>query len=414
MAASDYITVSPDCNRFNLNQVNFLNHNFTGAVSSIKFINNFTDRPLTITFADGIRFVVRPRHRRVSDFPDTLRRTGLIIRKEYSIEEENIQEVYEYATDSRNNPDNSVELQELAKACGTYMENRRNHSGFHSSGRVEVILTFYIDFTEFDELYKQPIYIEPLDIVVQEVPLKNAAPHPKSTKQLRDEWRLAQERNPMPWSYGVDINDPTERFGPRYINIGGKVRCVVPTHDRTRREGITIYEVSINGRGNQKEDIFYPLSQAQEAGLYRTQEEALTLGNTKLALEEKIKKIEMANLELTAKNNQLAQELRTKELAVKAGVLEKETELLAMKQANQRLQHEFDALKIQKDKEKAIRDDRFDQLKSARDNSNQESKSAMDSLKWIPAVATAAFAIVTGIMKLASTTKSIVGLLSFV
>lgn len=108
-------------------------------------------------------------------------------------------------------------------------------------------------------------------------------------------------------NFRIELNDPNTTYGHRFINVLNRLFKVVTTIDKSKPEGVYVYQ-SDQPVSAELMPTFYPFASADVAlGLYRTQEEALSHGNVKAT-----KELEVDNLKHEQKLEQIARERELK------------------------------------------------------------------------------------------------------
>lgn len=375
----------------------------TGIRTKMHFYNTM-HHDVVVSYPSGMKFTVHPCDVPLRDIPRNGINNGFLIQHEITIPAENVEELIDYVNSIALNDIEQKELLVIVEACRNYLRNPNR--GFHvGSNLITIRLDYYVNHTEFSKLEHRAVLIRNLGIQIQETSFKKAVPHPFSSDKRWDDWIHFHDKNPSPWSFGVEINDNTGRCSPKFISIGGIVKKILPTNDPTRPEGIFVRQYNSTLSGDPVELKQFQLDQCQEAGLYNTYEEAITLGNPKLVLEEKIRTAENLAAELRNENNLQAQKFREAELKLKADNLQHEKELGELKQEMQRIQHEYDQYRANVDKNRLIREEYYSQLNDRRENDNADRKSSLELLKWVPAVFATVIGVAVAVAKAVSTTK---------
>ena len=206
------------------------------------------------------------------------------------------------------------------------------------------------------------------------------------------------------FSLRVEINDPNQTYGARYINIGGKVFKISPTKDKSKQEGVYLYTSSFEIKSKDPNRTRYDLSEAEQSlRLYKTFEEAYNNGNIELErnieYEEAKHSSRMQLIEAEKEKNVMAQQqniLKTVMDRVEAS--EKST------QKSIEMTLDFQA-KLQQDREeerkRREKEDR-ERKQEEREYHSQERKEKLEYIKWCTAAAGAVTAAILVFKKLTS------------
>lgn len=197
-------------------------------------------------------------------------------------------------------------------------------------------------------------------------------------------------------NFRVEINDPNLIHGSRYINVLNRIFKITPTIDKTKVEGIYVYqsEPPISGC---ESGTFYDFAKGDEVlSLHKTIEEAKTNGDIK-AVREQARQEREAELERTKHEQKLEQIEREKELKKEAHesalsklVIDRLSEMQSVQKQS------IDAfVELQKQVQREKEDDRQREhdleLRRQRDEFDRRSAERKDTtelLKWGTAVVT--------------------------
>jgi hypothetical protein len=224
--------------------------------------------------------------------------------------------------------DTSLESQLLADILESGTVTRR---GVQQIGEIQYGITK-------EDLYRKgnALYVSNLDLVVTLLKGEHTPLHPFSESGIRN--RLIEQTEEVNevggFGYRIDIVDNEEQFGARYININNEVFKIHPQVDRTRRNGV--YRIS---SGPVTGDVpftppvsaYYSFEEAEEKlGLYKTHNEAKTLGDVMAARK---KELDEYALDIREEEQRLKQEKLRRE---------EEFEQFKRKLERERLQEEED------------------------------------------------------------------------
>lgn len=168
---------------------------------------------------------------------------------------------------------------------------------------VKVTLEYPLSLTELKK-YGGTVYYGELDLVVSLDPPDTVIPHPHSERGRRANiaTEIMTSNNAESFGYSVFVVDNHGQYGPRYLNIGGKVYRVGPVRDFSQKDGV--YVTSSRPADGDLfmpgvEVLHYSFEGAEETvGLYKTFDEAMNLGDLNTARKEALVNMEQANLVL--------------------------------------------------------------------------------------------------------------------
>ncbi len=169
------------------------------------------------------------------------------------------------------------------------------------AGHIKVCLEYSLTLLELKN-YGGTVYYGELDLVVSLNPPETVIPHPHSERGRRASIATisASDKDPKAFGYSILTVDNFSQYGPRFINIGGNVYRVNPVQDFAHKDGVYLTsDRPVNGDLFMPivENVHYSFEAAEEAlGLYKTHEEAETLGDLGTARKEVLAKLEQANL----------------------------------------------------------------------------------------------------------------------
>lgn len=197
------------------------------------------------------------------------------------------------------------------------------------------------------------------------------------------------------FSYRVEINDPEQTYGARYINLNGRVYKIPVTFDRTKRDGVYVYtnanEVKPKGSVKSRYDFF----EADNAlKLFKTFEEALHYGDIEYDRDKEYERVKH--------ESRMEQIDAEKEKNIFKALMDKFEQIddanrkatQNMFEFQEKMQKERDEAQKRRDKEEAER------RKEEKEEKAHERRERLEYLKWLTAAATAVTAAIIAISKL--------------
>lgn len=169
---------------------------------------------------------------------------------------------------------------------------------------VKITLDYPLSLAELKK-YGGTVYYGELDLVASIDPPETVIPHPHSEKgrKAKIAASVVGATKSEAFGYSIYIVDNFGKYGPRYVNIGSKVYRVNSIRDNAQKDGIYVVapqpvEGDIDSVG---EDIVrYDFEGAEDSvGLYRTYDEAASLGDLSTARKRSLAELEQSNLVLT-------------------------------------------------------------------------------------------------------------------
>lgn len=365
----------------------------------LHFFNGLTV-PLTVVTRTGVRFKIQPLR--------SMRSNTLVIRYLAS----NGSTVFVDTRGLLN--DEGKPTSKEAQALDSVLQREEHLPG--RWGMKTGCVDFFINQLEFQQ-NGGSLYLPNLDLVLSTADIEFAPKHPFSKEGLLS---ALVENDPMVkhrigLSMQIKIVDRQGRFGSRFINLNGEV-FQIPVEANTQfPDGVYLYgtfpcvgEVSFqSGRSE-----FYAFEDADKAlHLYRTYNEALTLGNPadvyKREIEERqhaLKREQADFLEAKAvRDREWSEQQRTYEIARETAKAELQSrdEVLRLKESeiamqDQRYRIREADLKL---REQELRRDQM-LLKEVFDERAHNRREIVEILKHFPALITGGWAIFTAIRKL--------------
>lgn len=219
---------------------------------------------------------------------------------------------------ARSYPNSSILLGSLSKTTGASWDQQ-----IRRARRTEI--THVITKEELEQAGGQ-IYFLNLDLMIGLVETEDLQPHPGSMQgQLA--YAEQTDRSGMKMFIEMEINDPDNQFGRRFVNMGGEVLAVPVISDPDRISGV-YRTVSVNG--NQRlpttsRTQYLSFEDAEKSlSLFHSFEEARSLGDPAGQMKREYDEMVAAN---RVKELELRSEVRKIEERVKSRERELEDEL---------------------------------------------------------------------------------------
>lgn len=252
-----------------IDQADVVQQNVLGAISKKLIYRNGTRFHIKVTERSGLSFIVPPEN------PGSFQATGSFAVDVY----------YNYShnrvvmdPEGMSNRVTDADITERVALRDSLRSAKR--SNFDS---VSIGTSYVVDGKEFSNKNSDKLYIEALDIVISIYLSGNPTDviHPHS---VDGNIILTNVSDVEFFKYQVEIFDPRNRIGNRYINIGGKAHTVPVSRTSNKPEGV--YVTSVTGSGVNNVDIdFYTLEEACELPfLHRSIDEALAYGSDTASL----------------------------------------------------------------------------------------------------------------------------------
>lgn len=240
-----------------------------------------------------------------------------------------------------------------------------------------LILEYPIDLETLRN-YGGTVYYSELDLLVSMLPSAQVPAHPYSAEG-RNQHLISSEsvlNEAIGFGYSISIVDNAGQYGDRYFNIAGKIYRIPASKDPTRRDGIYVASpLPVQGEMGMRDPKvrYYPFELAEtELGLYRTVEEAKTLGDPTTSRREALAKLEH-DLAAASRTNQL---LRTEQEAENLRV---SREIARLEAENQKRDKELEVLKAERT-EATLR------AKDYYETRSYDRKDQSEAVKFIPAI----------------------------
>lgn len=241
-------------------------------------------------------------------------------------------------------------------------------------------IDYCISRDQFEAHAKTGLYVPEIDAVICLADDCDVV-HPNSPDGLS--MQANESGDLLGYSFRLEIVDPYDQFGHRFININGVVDRIEPIKDVRREPGVYLHRVmrETSGKTADIETKHFSFDEAIKAlRLFRTEDEAKSLGDI---LEAQKRDYELRAQENKNRSLELESKLREETAKSKQAALDyeaKEAELKEVREVLKALREErVTKLKEDYEKRSMAREDYYDQRSSAR-------KDDGEWLKWVPAV----------------------------
>ena len=339
----------------------------------LSYINNLSCN-VTIVNRSGLKFVLQPQFNLVSN--------KLILRVEIIIHHSvkaDIQKLLAGVDD-----ESSIELQVMKEAFILQVQNNKFSGG-------SLLIDYPVTFDQLRTLGGS-FYFQELDCVISLNDYYSAPVHPYSKEGLDNHLLVIDNANNLNsdsgFTYSIIMVDSCSKYGSRYLNICNRIYKVVVTKDSNRKDGV--YVLSGNHIENdlmpsEKYSKYYSYEEAEEElGLYKSIEDARTLGDAQVARKQEMSKVEYETnkLKIELQSMKHTQELQTIEKEKELHIVEMEKAAHAAEIERMRINHEHE-LKMARE-----------QTKDEYEDKSQRRKNTTEILKIIPAAIAVISAIV--------------------
>ena len=346
----------------------------------ISYINNLPV-DVTVGYRSGLKFVLNPQRSMFS--------SRLVVRVEILIRDKcktEIQSILSAITE-----DSTPELKAFKEAYTMQIQ-------YNAYGNISLIVDYSLDIEKLRKL-GGTIYFHELDIVISIDGISDCLPHPFSEEGRKLQLLCANKEDNEQFVYNVKLIDNLGKYGPRDISIGGKVYKVETSKDGSKRDGVYITTnkaVSTDTVENtdDKEVTFYPID-SEDIELFKTYEEALTLGDSVTSRKKKVADLELIALE---QKRELQDVKHQNELLI----IEKNKEKVVIEEERER--HKYILEQLRRENEERLESERARQ-KDYYDNRSYQRKEQSEIIKWIPSLITGAAVIIGAIFKVASSSS---------
>ena len=232
--------------------------------------------------------------------------------------------------------------------------------------------------------YNNAVYIKEHDVVVYVPRVGVNIIHPTTVSLILNGLNPAN-RSPNGFNFNIQINDPRNKIGNRYLNISGVVYEIIPDRDPTKMEGVIVSSNTAD-----KELCHVPMSLEEfEKNIksYKSFEEAELLGN----LEEKAKADLSRELEQLKHNNATeVEKLKASSLQNQAEADRAKQELAAaqtdLKSLEAKHKKEIELINAQIDREKSEMDFQSLQRKAYYEERSYDRKDSSELIKFLPMI----------------------------
>lgn len=238
------------------------------------------------------------------------------------------------------------------------------------------------------------VYVHELDLVM--CIGGNVVHHPESPagRQLR----MNESAEASGFRYQIEIVDPHNRFGERFVNVAGKAYRVTTNQFSTKPEGVYLMSTFPDGHERAGEFGVYERLDFDKAeavlAMFRTASEADVLGNLaeerKRELEDLVHRHKQENLEKEMELNRIKTQLEEQSHRHKSNLVEVESNFKKfssqLKESEMRAearQRELDAAQKQIE---TLRDMRMMHEKERYERRSLDRKDSSEVVKWLPAM----------------------------
>lgn len=354
----------------------------TGFQTEFSYQNGFP-YPVIVIFRSGIAVKIPP----LND--NTRREKGFVVHQRMRFSRAVNFDAYRVLdeVDSKS----SVELQAILKA---YVDSK---NGQPARGN-ECVLTYAVARSRFEKAGSS-IYLEELDIVICRDTDEAQTLHPASVEGHA--MALREEQRHLGFVFNVRINDTTQQYGDRFINLAGQVYRVIATVDKTVPDGVYVQAPSATDQFV-TEQRHYTFDKAdQELPLFRTAADAMVLGDVAES-----RKRENEEYQFTLKRQYQEAELEHKQRLME---MDKDMAMLKQEKAELEMEHVRLTFKLKEDnlllekalkeadaehaREKLEREREMSRLKEHYERRSAARKDWSEFVKWLPTIV-AAVAIV--------------------
>jgi hypothetical protein len=360
------------------------------ASRKVSFINS-TTHPITIVERSGLKVPIPSRQ--------SFRSRDFIIRQEFNISgevKENVRAVLDVVDDS-----SPVVLQKLKAAL---LESDK--LGLYA--RANLILDFPITLDQL-KTHGGSVYHHETDFVVSLMGPATAPVHPYSERgrEIKMMAETPAKVGGESFGYCVEIVDNTGRFGDRFVNIANRVYRVRTKRDVARRDGIYIGgtdpdEGELFNTGWSVNRIPLDAPDHDKYGIFKTYEEAKTLGDLTQAQKRALADVEFATTHLKRDLEQekirhsremadIEHDLKLAEARAKEAELVRDRREAELKEERARAEHILAMERLR--------------LKDKYEERSMDRKDRSEALKMLPTIIVGIGAAIPIIMKLIQPSK---------
>lgn len=248
--------------------------------SRTKYING-TQHYLKITDRVGMNVVLPPAHTNGAHLTNTLEisrfyNTGTIVGTEaLTVDPDGLR----YNGKHSNIESDRVVAEALERAFrGTGDVDDRQWFGGKSDVCNFIGMKYIMSVDEFQRNKSRALYIEELDVIVSIFDPHNNVNYKHPAARQGNVLR-SDVSNVVSFSMHVEINDPNNEFGGRYMKAGERVIEIAPTKDLGKKPGIYVSYLNDADSSNSCDATYYRFGDASELTyLYKFKEGARTHG----------------------------------------------------------------------------------------------------------------------------------------
>jgi hypothetical protein len=269
--------------------------------------------------------------------------------------------------------EHSAELYALATAIG---QSERTYVGSCTKFSVD----YHLSKDQFLENISTGIYVPEIDLLVVSPDTMDIV-HPLSAEGTAI--RANESGDLLGFFYRIEIVDPYDQFGSRFINLGGKINRIMPVNDLKRTPGVYVHRV-MRSDPAKPADIapeYFTFEEAtKKIKLFHNESEARTLGDLgesqKREYETAIHELKLAALNAESRMKEDSAKYKQAQAEYDA----RKREVDELKELISTLREErLSKLKEQQAQRAAQREDYYESRSYSR-------KDDSEWIKWVPAV----------------------------
>lgn len=253
---------------------------------------NYTPQPVTVGLRNGLKMSI--------PYEINYLRNDFVVQMEIFVSsavKENLRHLLNGVDDR-----SPAELRTLKEALNNQLEAYTGRVKY--SGPVTFILDYSVPYDKLRAMGGSVYNVES-DYLISLLKPADAPDHPYS-EEGRKALMVASapvELSESSFGYSVEVVDNTGTYGPRYVNIAGQVYQVKPRRDPTRRDGIYIASPKPSLGDYQSDELVvehhsFDSQDLEDLGIFKTFEEADTLGDLSLARKRELAELDQDNLRM--------------------------------------------------------------------------------------------------------------------
>ena len=250
-----------------------------GPVTIHKLYINYLPHDIIVVEPSGFRHVV-PKNSKMNF-------KGFIVRTIYTIDFPMVSKCLDLDSGFRGLPSDDITI--IARVAQSSIENNLFR-------KITVGIDRIVTTKDLDNVGGN-MYLVDADVVISTLSFDKAPAHPRARGTVSEKFfddTLACETVGFSFGIGIEMINRQPGADPMYTYAAAGVRKVPISRCNNRPEGfyLTTLERDLDGEGRQKLICdFFPLSEANSIGVYKSVDEALTSGNIKLLREEEMSKM---------------------------------------------------------------------------------------------------------------------------